>query len=250
MTDRLLLRTWRSEDREPFAQMNADPDVMAFFVSPMTRRDSDALVDRIRAGFADRGFGLWAVEELETGRFIGFTGLIYQTFQAPFTPAFEIGYRLARHAWGKGYATEAGREVLRYSFDEAGLAEIDLDDGSQNARSRAVMNKLGLRHDPADDFDHPSVPDGHPLKRHVLYRLTAQRWRLRRACVNVTRRGLGVVHTREVCAMSRAAGPAAAPQSMSRVRFAMWSPTPHATVPVDPARWRSLQPSGRSPVPP
>jgi ribosomal-protein-alanine N-acetyltransferase len=110
-TDRLLLRTWRGEDRGPFARMNADPEVMEFFVSPMTREDSDAFVDRIEAGFAECGFGLWAVEEIEAGRFIGFTGLIYQTFQAHFTPAVEIGFRLARHAWGRGYATEAATEA-------------------------------------------------------------------------------------------------------------------------------------------
>lgn len=176
-TGRLLLRTWRLEDRELFAQMNADPEVMAFFVSPMTRTESDALVDRIEAGFTERGFGLWAVEQVETGSFIGFAGLLYQTFQAPFTPAFEISYRLARREWGKGYATEAGREVLRYGFEEAGLAEVISMTAAQNARSRAVMTKLGLRHDPVDDFDHPLVPDGHPIKRHVLYRLTGQQWR-------------------------------------------------------------------------
>ena len=123
-TDRLLLRTWRGEDRVPFARMNADPEVMEFFVSPMTREDSDAFVDRIEAGFAECGFGLWAVEEIEAGRFIGFTGLIYQTFQAHFTPAVEIGFRLARHAWGKGYATEAATEAVRYGFKAAGLGEI------------------------------------------------------------------------------------------------------------------------------
>ena len=175
-TDRLLLRSWRSEDRELFAQMNADPEVMAFFVSPMTRKDSDAFVDRIEAGFAEHGFGLWAVEELETRRFVGFTGLLYQTFEAPFTPAFELGYRLARHVWGKGYATEAGREVLRYSFGEAGLAHLISMTAVQNVRSRAVMARLGLRHDPADDFDHPLVPDGHRIERHVLYRMTAEQW--------------------------------------------------------------------------
>jgi RimJ/RimL family protein N-acetyltransferase len=157
--------------------MNADPEVMEFFVSPMTREDSDAFVDRIEAGFAECGFGLWAVEEIEAGRFIGFTGLIYQTFQAHFTPAVEIGFRLARHAWGKGYATEAATEAVRYGFEQVGLAEIVSMTAVQNVRSRAVMRKLGMTHDPADDFNHPRVPDGHPLQRHVLYRLTAEQWR-------------------------------------------------------------------------
>ncbi|MGN6577989.1 MAG: GNAT family N-acetyltransferase [Nocardioides sp.] len=175
-TDRLVLRRWRPEDREPFAQLNADPDVMEFFVAPMTRAESDAFVDRIEAGFAERGFGLWAVEVSATAGFIGFTGLIHQTFEAPFTPAFEIGYRLARHAWGQGYATEAATEAVRYAFEEAGLREIVSMTAVHNVRSRAVMRKLGMTHDPADDFDHPKVPDGHALKRHVLYRLTAERW--------------------------------------------------------------------------
>jgi ribosomal-protein-alanine N-acetyltransferase len=176
-TDRLVLRRWRLDDRIPFARMNADPDVMEFFVSPLTREESDAFVDRIEAGFAEDGFGLWAVEEIEAGRFIGFTGLIYQTFQAHFTPAVEVGFRLARHAWGRGYATEAATEAVRYGFEAAGLAEIVSMTAIQNARSQAVMRKLGMTHDPADDFDHPRVPDGHPLKRHVLYRLTAKQWR-------------------------------------------------------------------------
>jgi RimJ/RimL family protein N-acetyltransferase len=175
-TDRLLLRSWRPEDREPFAQMNADREVMEYFVAPMTRTESDAFVDRIEADLTDRGFGLWAVQELSTGEFIGFTGLIHQTFEASFTPAFEIGYRLARQAWGRGYATEAAKEAVRYGFAQAGLAEIVSMTAVGNVRSQAVMRKLGMTHDPADDFDHPRVPDGHPLERHVLYRMTAEEW--------------------------------------------------------------------------
>lgn len=101
--------------------MNADPEVMEFFVAPLTREESDAFVDRIEAGFAEHGFGVWAVEEIRTGAFIGFTGLLHQTFEAAFTPAFEIGYRFARHAWGQGYATEAAREAVRFAFERAGL---------------------------------------------------------------------------------------------------------------------------------
>ena len=156
--------------------MNADPEVMEYFVAPMTRDESDAFVDRIEAGFDEHGFGLWAVAEVETGRFIGFTGLIWQTFEAHFTPAVEIGYRLARPAWGNGYATEAATVAVRYGFEQAGLAEIVSMTAVQNVRSQAVMRKLGMTRNPADDFDHPRVPDGHPLERHVLYRLTAQQW--------------------------------------------------------------------------
>ena len=104
--------------------MNTDPEVMEFFVAPPTREESDAFVDRIEAGFAEHGFGVWAVEEISTGAFIGFTGLLHQTFEAAFTPAFEIGYRFARHAWGQGYATEAVREAVRFAFERAGLVEI------------------------------------------------------------------------------------------------------------------------------
>jgi len=156
--------------------MNADPEVMEFFVAPLTREESDAFVDRIETGFAQHGFGVWAVEEISTGAFIGFVGLLHQTFEATFTPVFEIGYRLARHAWGQGYATEAAREAVRHGFESAGLVEIVSMTAVGNVRSRAVMHKLGMTHDVDDDFDHPGVPDGHPLKRHVLYRLTDERW--------------------------------------------------------------------------
>jgi RimJ/RimL family protein N-acetyltransferase len=149
---------------------------MEFFVSPLTRAESDAFVDRIEAGLAERGFGVWAVEEIDTGAFIGFAGLLHQTFEAPFTPAFEIGYRFARHAWGQGYATEAAQEAVRFGFESAGLTEIVSMTAVGNVRSRAVMERLGMSHDRDDDFDHPRVPDGHPLERHVLYRLTVERW--------------------------------------------------------------------------
>lgn len=183
-TDRLLLRSWRSADRQAFARMNADPEVMEFFVAPLTREESDAFVDRLEAGFAEHGFGVWAVEEISTGEFIGFAGLLHQTFEASFTPAFEIGYRLARHAWGQGYATEAAREAVRFGFERAGLGEIVSMTAVGNVRSRAVMDKLGMTHDPRDDFDHPRVPDGHPLKRHVLYRLTLEQWHAAHAACN------------------------------------------------------------------
>jgi RimJ/RimL family protein N-acetyltransferase len=173
---RLLLRAWRPEDREPFARINADPEVMEYFVSPMARHESDASMDRIEAGIAEHGFGLWAVEERETAAFIGFAGLSDQTFESPFTPAFEVGYRLARQSWGQGYATEAAKEAVRYGFAEVGLREIVSITAVGNARSRAVMEKLGMTRNPADDFDHPGAPDGHPLRRHVLYRLTDAQW--------------------------------------------------------------------------
>ena len=163
-TDRLLLRQWREEDKQPFAALNADPDVMEHFPAPLTRGQSDALVERAAVAIASRGWGLWAVEA--DGGFIGFVGLN----EPDFMPGVEVGWRLARHAWGHGYATEAGRAVIRYAFDEIGLAEIVSFTSTTNVRSQRVMQRLGMTHDPAEDFDHPRVEDPR-LRRHVLYRL-------------------------------------------------------------------------------
>jgi RimJ/RimL family protein N-acetyltransferase len=174
-TARLTLRRWRDGDREPFAEMNADPRVMEFFVAPLSREASDALVTRIESGFDRYGFGLWALEVRETGEFIGFTGLAPPEFEAHFTPAVEVGWRLAAPAWGRGYATEAARAAIGFGFDQAGLEEIVSMASVVNERSRAVMERLGMSRDPADDFDHPGIPAGHPLRPHVLYRLSASR---------------------------------------------------------------------------
>jgi RimJ/RimL family protein N-acetyltransferase len=151
--------------------MNADPAVMEHFPGTLSRRESDALVERIEAGFEANGFGLWALEVRATGEFIGFAGLDVPEFEAHFTPAVEIGWRLARSAWGHGYATEAGRAALAYGFEQAGLEEIVSFTTVANRRSRAVMERLGMSHDPADDFDHPRLPPGHPQRLHVLYRI-------------------------------------------------------------------------------
>ncbi len=173
-TERLLLRAWRTSDREPFAALNADPEVMRHFPAPLSRAESDALADRIEAQHADAGWGLWAVEELAGGRFVGFAGLAWTDFESHFTPAVEIGWRLAREAWGNGFATEAARASAAYAFDVLGLREIVSFTTVGNERSRAVMRRIGMRHDPADDFDHPRISAGHPLRRHVLYRLAGQ----------------------------------------------------------------------------
>jgi len=151
--------------------MNADPAVMEHFPATLTRRQSDELVERIERGLAANGFGLWALEVRERGEFIGFTGLAAPEFEAHFTPAVEIGWRLARPAWGNGYATEAAREVLRFGFEEVGLDEIVSMTTPANRRSRAVMERLGMSRDPGDDFDHPALPVGHPQRPHVLYRV-------------------------------------------------------------------------------
>ena len=170
VTERLLLRAWRDEDRAPFAALNADPVVMEHFPAPLTRDESDALVARIEDGFAANGFGLWALEVRATGQLVGFTGLAVPRFDAFFTPAVEVGWRLARRAWGKGYASEAAREAVRVGFEDFGLAEIVSFTSVGNLRSRAVMERIGMTFD--REFDHPSLPEGDRLRRHVLYRIS------------------------------------------------------------------------------
>ncbi len=172
-TGRLRLRRWRPEDREPFAAINADPAVMQFYPAPMSRTDSDALVDRIEAHFEDHGFGLWALEIPGIASFAGFVGLMVPRFEASFTPCVEIGWRVASPLWRRGYATEAARAALDHGFGPLGLAEILAFTVPSNTASRRVMEKLGMTHDPADDFDHPLMPESSPLRPHVLYRMTA-----------------------------------------------------------------------------
>jgi RimJ/RimL family protein N-acetyltransferase len=169
-THRLYLRLWRDEDLPAFNAMNADPRVMEFFPKPLDRAESDARVARIREHFARRGFGLWAVEIPGIADFIGFVGLSVPAFEAPFTPCVEIGWRLAREHWGFGFATEAARAALDFGFRRLALDEIVSFTVPANQRSRGVMERIGMTRTPADDFDHPALPEGHPLRRHVLYR--------------------------------------------------------------------------------
>jgi len=171
--ERLILRRWREEDREPFARMNSDSSVMEFFPALLTRSESDALVDRIEAHFATHGFGVWATELKATGEFIGFVGLWTPSFEAHFTPCVEIGWRLAAPHWGQGLATEGARAAVAQAFGELGLKELVSFTSVGNVRSRRVMEKIGMTHDAADDFNHPDLPEGHWLRRHVLYRKTA-----------------------------------------------------------------------------
>jgi RimJ/RimL family protein N-acetyltransferase len=176
-TERLILRRWLPSDREPFARMNADPRVMEFFPDVLSREESDgAVADRIEPHFERHGFGWCATELRETGAFIGFVGLAVPSFEAHFTPCVEIGWRLAAAYWGRGLATEGAREMVRYAFDELALEAIVSMTVPANLRSRRVMEKLGMTHDPSDDFDHPNLPEGHPLRRHVLYRLRRRDW--------------------------------------------------------------------------
>jgi RimJ/RimL family protein N-acetyltransferase len=182
-TDRLLLRRWRDADRAPFAAMNADPAVVEHLQGPLSRERSDAFVDRIEAHWDEHGWGLWAVEIPEVVPFIGFVGLWPAEFIAE--DAVEVGWRLARDRWGRGYATEAASEALRFGFEEVGLREIVSFTVPQNVRSRHVMERIGLRRDPAGDFDHPRVDRvAFPhLVRHVLYRLDVDDWRAQGADV-------------------------------------------------------------------
>lgn len=169
-TERLLLRPWRDSDEAPFAKMNADPRVMEHYPEVLTREQSDEFVLRIRKHFDQHGFGLWAVE-LADEPFIGFVGLQWVPFQAHFTPCVEIGWRLAAQHWHRGYAVEAAREALRFGFEQLALDEIVAMTVPANHRSLAVMKRLGMSHNEADDFDHPRLAEGHRLRRHVLYRI-------------------------------------------------------------------------------
>jgi RimJ/RimL family protein N-acetyltransferase len=180
-TERLLLRGWRASDREAYAELNADPAVREFFPERLTRAQSDAQIAVFTDHFAQHGFGMWALELVATGELIGFTGMDLATYDAHFAPAIEIGWRLARDAWGHGYATEAALAALAFAFDQLECSEIVACTVPANRRSRAVMERLAMTHDPREDFDHPEVAAGHPLCRHVLYRLSAQRWREREA---------------------------------------------------------------------
>lgn len=169
-TARLRMRRWQDTDRSPFAAMNADPHVMEHFPAPLTREQSDELVDRIEAHFAEHGYGLWALEV--DGSFIGFTGLLWATWEADFTPALEVGWRLARSAWGRGYASEAATAALVRGFAE--VDSIVSFTAVTNEPSERVMARIGMRLERV--FDHPRVADGHRLKQHVLYRADRSAW--------------------------------------------------------------------------
>ena len=179
-TPRLVLRPWRDADDEAFAAMFDDPKVMEFLL-PASRADIDGFLQRIKGHFAEHGFGWWAVEVPGVAPFIGYVGLSVPRFEAPFMPVVEVGWRLASAHWGKGYATEGARAALEAGFTRIGLAEIVSFTVPANTRSIRVMERIGMTRDPAEDFDHPRVPDGHRLKRHVLYRLSKARWEQRNA---------------------------------------------------------------------
>lgn len=169
-TKRLILRAWRANDAAPFAALNADPEVMQHFPALLTRAESDAMIDRIVQHFATNGWGLWAIEMPDVVPFIGFCGLQRVSFDTPFTPAVEIGWRLARPYWGSGYAFEAAQAAINVGFASLTLAEIVSFTIPANVRSWQLMQRLGMTHNPADDFEHPKLPEGHPMRHHMLYR--------------------------------------------------------------------------------
>jgi RimJ/RimL family protein N-acetyltransferase len=170
VTDRLILRRWRDADRAPFAAMNADPEVMRYFMKSLDRAESDAFIDRIERHFEEHGWGLWALERLDTGMFIGYAGPWPVTFDAHFAPAVEVGWRLDRSAWGHGFATEAAKAAVADAYRRAGIPEILSFTATSNERSWRVMERLGMHRVAGGDFEHPWVTVGHELQSHVLYR--------------------------------------------------------------------------------
>jgi ribosomal-protein-alanine N-acetyltransferase len=172
-TERCTLRRWREADKEPFAEMNADARVMEFFPSVLGREESDAFADRIEQGFAENGFGLWALEVED--RFAGFVGLNRTLFDTPMGPHIEIGWRLMTWAWGRGLATEAAREVLADGFGRLGLGDVYSFTTERNMRSRAVMERSGMMRREEFDFDHPRTPEWWG-RRHVVYHLSMDAW--------------------------------------------------------------------------
>jgi len=178
-TKRLILRPWQETDLRPFAALNADPKVREFFPSILSREESDSLAHRMRAKIEERGWGKWAVGVPGIADFIGFIGLNSEDesfFPDHLSTAVEIGWRLAHDHWGKGYATEGATAVLAYGFENLNLKEIVSVATEQNMRSRRIMEKIGMHHDPKDDFDYLKLPADHILRRHVLYRLKQHEW--------------------------------------------------------------------------
>ena len=171
-TDRLVIREWRDEDIAPFASLNADKEVMRYFVEPLTYEQSALMVEKVRYVYDEYGYTFYAVEEKCSGHFVGLTGIAPVFFEVDFVPVIEIGWRMARPFWGKGYAPEAARAVLNYARDELGISEIVSFTAELNKNSMRVMEKIGMVRDYDGDFLHPKVPEGHELQEHVLYRFS------------------------------------------------------------------------------
>lgn len=176
-TNRLILRQWQEDDFEPFYLLNSDPRVMEFFPSILTRDESDQMIKRMQTKIEERGWGWFAASLKDHDKFIGFIGMNFIdeiSFPTHFTPAVEVGWRLAYPFWKKGYATEGALACLNYGFNVLNLKEIVSFTAKQNIRSRAVMERIGMHYDPQDDFEHPKLPKGHELSKHVLYRMNSK----------------------------------------------------------------------------
>jgi len=174
-TERLLLRQWRKEDRVGFAQLNADPAVMQYYPAVISQGESNILAEKIQSLISENGWGFWAVERLSDKSFIGFVGLNEPSYDLPVTPCVEIGWRLAKDYWGKGYATEAANAALALAFNQLALSRVYSFTSVSNLRSRAVMARLQMVNT-GQNFEHPIIPPGHPLREHVLYAIDKQRW--------------------------------------------------------------------------
>ena len=176
VTRRLIMRPWREADRAAFRALNGDPDVMVHFPHPLSAERSDAIMNAWQEHIELHGWGFWALERTLDGAFVGAVGIAHARFEAPFTPAVEIGWRLPKAFWGKGYALEAAREAVRFGFEQLKLAEIVAFTLPANLPSRRVMERLGMERDPSDDFEHPAIEPGHPMRHHVLYRFASAKW--------------------------------------------------------------------------
>ena len=175
-TDRLILRQWKESDFLPFSRINADPVVMEYYPSTLSKNESNAMANKLKALISDWSWGFWAVEVKEENKFIGFVGLHKPNYDLSVTPCVEVGWRLGKEFWGKGYATEAAKESLRFAFEELSLSEIYSFTSMSNEKSRAVMERLNMINT-GENFEHPIIPEGHHLREHVLYKITKEHWK-------------------------------------------------------------------------
>ena len=174
-TQRLILRQWRDQDRQPFAAMNADPQVMKYFPSTLTKEQSDALIDRFIEDIESSGWGFWAAQRIDSGHFIGFIGINYSADGLPFAPCVDIGWRLAQAHWGLGFATEGAKAAMDYAFNAINLSKVVSMTPVNNKASERVMKKIGMQKQQFT-FMHPKLADGHPLQEHLLYSVTNDQW--------------------------------------------------------------------------
>lgn len=175
-TERLLLRDWHTEDANPFFEMNSSPNVMRYFPKTLSREESDQMIVRLQNHISENGFGFFAVESRATHEFMGFIGLVNTSFTSHFTPCTEVGWRLAEKFWNQGFATEGAKKMLQFGFTDLNLPEIVSLTAVPNIPSRRVMEKIGMTRDVHGDFIHPRVSEGHPMAKHVLYRLKKFDW--------------------------------------------------------------------------